>query len=617
MKEYATYTDMPDRVAAAFLPAKARLRGYAETMIRFPEEKQLLDDGLWALFVDQFRLHSDAATNGWRGEFWGKMMRGGCMTYAVTGNVKLYNALLKTVKDLLSAQDETGRISTYTADHEFCGWDMWCRKYVMLGLEYFYDICKNKALKRKIVNALRKHADYIVKRVGNGKNKIPVTETSDFWGGMNSCSVLEPFVKLYNLTQIPKYLNFAKYIVKTGFCRDFNVWKAALEKKPPYTYPHPKAYEMMSCFEGLLEYYLVTKEEKYLNAVVEFGDLVNDTDITIIGCAGCTDEMFDHAALRQTERVDTHMQETCVTVTWMKFNYRLLLLTGESRYADRIERAAFNALAGAMNTRNQTMERTEAHAWWAGEHVLDKHEPYPFDSYSPLTVNRRGRCVGGYMRMQNDRSYGCCACIGSAGTAVTGLFAVLENEKGAYINLYNTSSFTARAGEKEIKGEISANLYRSGTVKIKIRGEGKFVLGLRIPEWSKKFEIRVDGEKTEAPAEWGYALLEREWKENVVTVKLDTAVKLHELNDKVALTKGPFVLARDSAFFGDIAAPVDIAANAKNEVAAEPVQNVAFPANITLRIPTANGHITVCDYAEAGKNYDDEVCDITVWMTKK
>ncbi|PWM73792.1 MAG: hypothetical protein DBX59_04220 [Bacillota bacterium] len=617
MKNYAKTTGEPEKLIAAFQPANdVRLRGNADDIVRFPEEKQLLDDELWELFVNQYRLRSDSETNGWRGEFWGKMMRGGCMTYAVTKNVKLYNALLKSAKSMLSAQDELGRFSTYEQDKEFRGWDMWCRKYAMLGLEYFYDICKNQALKRKIVNALRKHADYIVKRVGNGKNKIPVTETSQNWGGMNSCSILEPFVKLYNLTGTPKYLNFAKYIVKTGFCKDFNVWKAALSDRPPYTYPQTKAYEMMSCFEGLLEYYIVTKEEQYLNAVVRFCELVAETDITIIGCAGCTDELFDNSAQKQTEQSDMHMQETCVTVMWMKLNYRLLSLTGESRYADRIERSALNALAGAMNTENQTMEKSEAHVW-DGKLIFDRHEPYPFDSYSPLTVNRRGRRAGGYMRLQNGRSYGCCACIGSAGTAIAGLFAILCGQDGVYVNLYNTGAFTATVGGREVKLEISANLYRSDNVKIKIKGTGTFALGLRKPAWSDRFDVSVDGEKAVFEEKRGYAVLEREWSENIVLVKVNAKVKLHEQNGKIALTKGPYVLARDSAFFGDIAAPVNIAANAKNEVAAEAVQNISFPSEIALRVPTDSGHITVCDYASAGKRYDDDVCDITVWMPKK
>ena len=44
------------------------------------------------------------------------------------------------------------------------------------------------------------------------------------------------------------------------------------------------------------------------------------------------------------------MQETCVTVTWIKLCYQLLRITGDSVYADEIEKSVYNALYGAVNT---------------------------------------------------------------------------------------------------------------------------------------------------------------------------------------------------------------------------------------------------------------------------
>ena len=92
-------------------------------------------------------------------------MRGACLIYNVTKDKKLYDILVHTVEDLLKEQDELGRISTYSVECEFHYWDMWCRKYVMLGLEYFYDICENSEFKEKILNVLVLHADYIISKV--------------------------------------------------------------------------------------------------------------------------------------------------------------------------------------------------------------------------------------------------------------------------------------------------------------------------------------------------------------------------------------------------------------------------------------------------------------------
>ena len=98
--------------------------GFVDEYIRYIEDFQLLDEDLWARFVQQFNEDADFDA-GWRGEYWGKMMRGSAMTYAYTKNPRLYAAMEKTVNDMIDSADDDGRISSYGCDHEFDGWDMW------------------------------------------------------------------------------------------------------------------------------------------------------------------------------------------------------------------------------------------------------------------------------------------------------------------------------------------------------------------------------------------------------------------------------------------------------------------------------------------------------------
>ena len=65
-------------------------RGVMDHYARFIEENQLLLEEDWHLFVNQFRSGVDDADAGWRGEYFGKMMRGAAMTYRYTKNEKLY-----------------------------------------------------------------------------------------------------------------------------------------------------------------------------------------------------------------------------------------------------------------------------------------------------------------------------------------------------------------------------------------------------------------------------------------------------------------------------------------------------------------------------------------------
>ena len=197
-------------------PGEIKLGGYGGEIIDYTIENQLLDVDTWSLLVNQFRLMEDGINKGWRGEYWGKMMRGAALTYRATKNEKLYTVLKESVLDMLTTQEPSGRFSTYTTDTEFHAWDMWARKYVMLGMMYFLDICKSKSLSSKIITAMKKHADYIIAHIGEGRGKKSIFDTAEHIGSMNSCSILEPFVRLYNLTGKHKYLDFATYLVKSG-----------------------------------------------------------------------------------------------------------------------------------------------------------------------------------------------------------------------------------------------------------------------------------------------------------------------------------------------------------------------------------------------------------------
>jgi len=388
----------------------ASYNGFVDDAIRFIENFQLIDPTLWRRFVQQFREDADYDA-GWRGEYWGKMMRGAALVYAYTRNPELYDNMVATVKDMMDSADEQGRISSYAVSHEFDGWDMWSRKYVLLGMQYFLEVCEDDKFRAEIIASMCKQVDYIMTKIGDGEGKKQVTAATRHWRGLNSASVLEPIVRLYNLTGEKKYFDFAEYIVNTGCTDIVNIFDLAYEDKLyPYQYPVTKAYEMTSCFEGLLEFYMITGVERYKTSIVNFANKILESDFTVIGSCGCTHELFDHSTVRQANTNNGKIaQETCVTVTLMKFLYRVYMLTGDPKYVDAFEISFYNAYLGAINT-DKVIEPliAQEHPDWIAE-------PLPFDSYSPLTAGTRGNGIGGLKVMSDLHYYGCCACIGSAG----------------------------------------------------------------------------------------------------------------------------------------------------------------------------------------------------------
>ena len=598
MKDYL-YQYLPDGAAA--------YENDVHKNALFILEKQLLDKSLWDKFVYVFTERPDHEDLGWRGEYYGKMMRGACLTYRYLPNDELYNVLYNTVKGLLDTQDADGRITTYPKDKEYCGWDMWTRKYVLVGSLYFYGICRDEAFKARIISAMKAQADYLIDTLG--ADKLSILDTSAWWGGLNSASVLEPVVELYKLTGEEKYLTFAKYVLESGGCRDGNLLELAEEgKRMPFEYPVVKAYEMMSYFEGALAYYEVTGETRYLNIVEKFADAVRKTDITIIGCAGCTHELFDHSAVKQTEETAPLdiMQETCVTVTWMRLQERLLRLTGKVIYVEGIEQAALNALYGSLN--------------YEGLPQLEKSENIcvpgvPFDSYSPLTFKARGIGIGGYKKFSTGGYYGCCACIGAAGTALFPLISVMAQDNGFVINEYNNGTVAATTPKgNPVTLAISGYFTDEGhaTVTLSLNTPETFTLRLRVPAWSHEPTVTVNGETS--VVEKGYTDLTREWKDgDTVIVDCHPEVEMQTLNDKIAFTYGPLALARDEQKEdGNIEAPVvPVLHNGRlivNQLDAEAGETVRFT------VKTESGDLLLTDYASCGKHWTEERNRISVWL---
>lgn len=604
--------------------------GYVDDTAKFIEEF-LLDGSVWARFVDQFRYEYDGK-GGWRGEFWGKMMRGACFTYSYTKNALLYSTLEKSVKDIISTASE-GRISSYNTDAEFHGWDLWSRKYVLLGMQYFLEICESDQLALQIIDSMKGQVDYIIRFLGDGK--APITATSEFWRGLNSSSILEPIVRLYNITGDARYLDFAKHIVTLGGMDSFNAVDMALEDKLyPYQYPITKAYEMISFFEGVLEYYRATEEEKYKNAVIRFADKLIESDVTIIGCCGCTHELFDNSAARQANTTNGELaQETCVTVTLMKFMYQLTLLTGDSKYVEVFERAFYNAYLGAVNTEKIVDDRVKK------DHPDLIFEPLPFDSYSPLTPDMRGKQIGGFMIMPDKHYYGCCACIGAAGIGLFGKMAVLSCKNGIVINLYNEGKVTTTTPSgNPLNIKFDTEYPKGSIVKIELglEKDEEFEIKLRIPYWSENSKVLVCGEDVEVKC--GYITLSKVWKSSdVIEIEFDMTVnavypqkyapqilfnrgEFHYLlpnldiqdpkaKNHIAITRGPLVMAAENRLGYNIDEPMKIKVGDDSKIdAVIPDQPIAPYKNlIEIAIPLENGKVAhLTDYASAGKSWNEQ-----------
>ena len=496
------------------------------------------------LLTDVF--HESTKETWWQTEFWGKYMHAAVPLWKYSGSAALKEKIDSGVANLLAAQEPGGYIGNYLEKDRYNrGWDIWGTKYTLMGLLHYYDGTGDK----KALEAAKRLCDYLIGEVGpNGKRGVPLRFTGNY-GGLPSGSVLEPVMWLYNRTKEQRYLDFATYVV-SELCdyedgpqlvkladvpvADRRYGKVAACRKWHPEVDLTKAYEFMSCYQGLIEYFEVTGRREYLEAAVKSAESIVATEVNLAGGAAAGEHWFRGAD--QQYRHISWQQETCVITTWMRLCEKLLAVTGDPKWADQLEKTFYNIYLGAMT-----------------------READAFAAYTPLMGDRSHGHH--HCRMHTD----CCNANGPRGyLTVMNRFLTAKGD-AATLNFYMSGSAKAKLGDG---GEVKFHLYtlypKANTAEIwyRSRETRTFTLRLRIPAYSAKTVVKVNGKTVgDAVAAGGYCELRREWHEtDKVEIVFDMPVVMHRLHDYVAFTRGPVCLARDTRF-GDGALDEEIRAD--------------------------------------------------------
>lgn len=541
----------------------------------------------------------------WQSEFWGKWFTSAVLAYQYKPTPELSRILKKAVDGLIATQTKEGYIGNYAPESRLDAWDIWGRKYCMLGLIAYYDLTKDK----KALNAAAKEADYLIGELG--EKKIPIVKLGNH-RGMAASSVLEPACQLYVRTGNKKYLDFAEEIVRQWETPEGPQLISKADVPVEKRFPKPaasewyswkqgqKAYEMMSCYEGLLELYRITGDETYKKAVEETWQSILDTEINIAGSGAAMEAWFSGKGIQQIPIA--HYQETCVTVTWIKLSQQLLRLTGEPKYADAVEQAFYNALLGAM--------RPDGSDW---------------AKYTPLS----GQRLQGSEQCQMGMN--CCVASGPRGLFAVPQHAAMENAKGATVNLYFPGDYQLKSPlGKHVTLKQSTDYPISGKVEVEVfpENEEHMTLSFRIPQWSAATKVFVNGNEVQGAMAGTYLTIDRQWKESdKVTLEFDMRGKIHTIGNTpacFAITRGPVVLTRDERLPGpSLEAVIEPLKNKEGFIELKPATQhengiwMVFSAKFLPEAYTEYGanavDVQFCDYASAG-NTNSSFPFFKVWM---
>nr|WP_285827074.1 family 43 glycosylhydrolase [Bacteroides acidifaciens] len=531
----------------------------------------------------------------WQSEFFGKWMLGATASYRYTADPELLQIIKDAASDFMETQQLDGYIGNYKQEDRLTNWDIWGRKYSSLALLEYYRLTKD----RKALKAVERLIDHLIKELEERNVNIAA---SGFYYGMASCSILEPVVYLYKETNKPRYLDFAKMIVggieQAGSSQ--LITKALQDIPVSHRSPFPnqwwsfengqKAYEMMSCYEGLVELGKVLNEPLYLEAVQKTVDNILQEEINIAG-SGAAFECWYEGKKKQT--IPTyHTMETCVTFTWMQLCARLWRETANSMYMDEFERTMYNALMASM-----------------------KRDGSQISKYSPL----EGRRQPG--EEQCGMHINCCNANGPRGFALIPDIAYQVKDNQIYVNLYLNSDAVVALNKNKIALHMQTQYPLDGKIELAINPQKETTFGfeIRIPSWAgRNFRILVNGEQQRYFHKGSYLSLYRKWmKGDRITMDFDLETRVVHHEHSQAVTHGPLVFARDSRFNdGDVDECAVIQCDREGVVQAT-LKNTfeSSFAWITMEVPMILGTdlenpgnkavrmIHFCDFASSGNDW--------------
>ena len=471
--------------------------------------------------VEPFRLRNED-DGAWRCEFWGKIVRSAILTNYYLRDPELSAIIDRTVKALMATQTADGCVSTYPADKQPQGWDIWGRKYALLGLLRYYDLVSPDPQVKTCCAGI---VDHLMTQVGPGK--LDITACGRHLG-LAASSILGAVVGVYRITREPRFLDYAHWIVSRGCSSDGDIFAAARAGTPPVKIGTAKAYEMTSCFQGLSELWEFDPKPEYRQAVERYCELVRDRELFVTGGAGLGDrwgEYWGEGASRQPcPGPREGLGETCVTVTWLRYCSRLMRSDSSIKgIADEVEKTCYNALLGALAPDgthwahvNPTPLTGGGFRSWANDQIeLGFHTPF-----------------GG-----ND----CCRAQGPEGLALAPWFALRRTGNVETLNFYEPMTAP--------RFIVEGNYPVGDAAEVRITEGGEYVLKLRIPEFTKS--VKLNGE-TRAFTPGSYLELRRDWRPNDrMTLDFDFSVREVPVRCPcgtkfVAYKRGPLVLAADS-----------------------------------------------------------------------
>jgi DUF1680 family protein len=274
--------------------------------------------------------------------------------------------------------------------------------------------------------------------------------------------------------------------------------------------------------------YMYTGNQRYLDAAINGFRKLERDQVLIDGVNSSTE------ALKGKDPLDSH--ETCdISDHAWALGY-LLMATGRAEYADKIERACFNALPGAVMSNFHGLQYFSC----------------PNQVLATSTSNHNDHFKGfTWMAFRPNPATECCP--GDVHRAIPDFASRMwmkDDHNGLDAVLYSPGSVTTRVGDKDqevtVVEETDYPFSETITFTIKAKTAVDFPFSLRIPGWCQKARISINGKPTAHELQAGtFVAIRKIFKDgDQIRLELPMELKLsHWPKGGIGIERGPLVFA--------------------------------------------------------------------------
>ncbi|NVN17686.1 hypothetical protein GUA46_04975 [Muricauda sp. HICW] len=392
---------------------------------------------------------------------------------------------------------------------------------ILAGLMDIYEVSGNK----KALEVAKGMGDWVYARL----SLLPTDTLISMWnsyiagefGGMN-----EAMARLDRITDEPRYLKVAQLFDNIKmFFGDAEHSHGLAKNVDSFRGLH--ANQHIPQIMGALEIYRDSESPEYYRVAENFWyKAKHDYMYSIGGVAGARNptnaECFigQPATLYENGFSAGGQNETCATYNMLKLTKNLFLFDQRTELMDYYERGLYNHILASVA------------------------EDSPANTYHvPLRP-------GSVKRFGNADMTGFTCCNGTALESSTKLqnsiYFKNKDNSALYVNLFVPS--TLEWTEKNIAIEQKTDFPKADNTQLIIKGEGKFDLNIRVPQWATKgFYVKVNGKEQKIKAEPGsYMTLNRKWNNgDVIDVQMPFQFHLDPVMDQqniASLFYGPVLL---------------------------------------------------------------------------